>query len=94
MFSVHRPHRPQQVLEAASLLSSECPIHQQSHSMELWQEFWKAFNWRLFMFGLLVPVSDVSWQISTHPVLVSHSSLALFMTHLLETFFFPPIFLL
>lgn len=42
------------------------------------------------MFGLLVPVSDVSWQISTHPVLVSHSSLALFMTHLLETFFFSP----
>lgn len=43
------------------------------------------------MFGLLVPVSDVSWQISTHPVLVSHSSLALFMTHLLETFFSPHI---
>lgn len=39
------------------------------------------------MFGLLVPVSDVTWQASTHPVLVSHSSLALFISHLLETFF-------
>lgn len=48
---------------------------------------WKAFNQRLFMFGLLVPVSDVTWQISTHPVLISHSSLALFISRLLETFF-------
>lgn len=89
LFSINSPHHPQQTTEAASLLSSECPVHQQSHSMEVWQEFWKAFNRRLFMFGLLVPVSDVTWQISTHPALLSHSSLALCMSHLLETFLCP-----
>lgn len=39
------------------------------------------------MFGLLFPVSDVTWQISAHPVLIHHSSLALFICHLLKTFF-------
>ena len=38
------------------------------------------------MFGLLVPVSDVTWQVSTHPVHLSHSSLALFINHFLEIF--------
>lgn len=38
------------------------------------------------MFGSLVPVSDVTWQVSTHPVLLSHSSLALFINHCLEIF--------
>lgn len=86
LLSVNCLCSPQQTAGVASLLSSECLIHQQSHSMEVWQEFWKAFNWRLFMFGLLVPVSDVTWQVSTHPVLLSHSSLALFVNHFLEIF--------
>lgn len=55
--------------------------------MEVWQDFWKDFNPRLFMFGLLVPVSDVTWQVPLRPVLVSHSSLELFISHLLRTFF-------
>lgn len=29
--------------------------------------FLESLSWRLFMFGLLVPVSDVTWQVSTHP---------------------------
>lgn len=51
----------------SKLFIQRMPIHQQSHSMEPWQDFWKLFNWRLFMFGLLVPVSDVTWQVSTQP---------------------------
>ena len=75
LLSVNCLCSPQQTAGVASLLSSECLIHQQSHSMEVWQEFWKAFNWRLFMFGLLVPVSDVTWQVSTHPPPAAGSSL-------------------
>lgn len=40
-----------------------------------------------YLFGLLVLVSDVTWHVSPHPVLVSHNSLALFISHLLETVF-------
>lgn len=54
--------------------------------MLVWQDFWKALTGD-YLFGLLVPVSDVTGQASTHPVPVSHSSLALSISHLLETFF-------
>lgn len=43
--------------------------------------FGEAFNRGLFTFGLLVPVGDVTWQTSTLPVPISHSSLAFFISH-------------
>lgn len=45
----------------------QCPIHQQSHSMEAWQEFGKPLAGDYFMFGLLVPASNVTWQVSAQP---------------------------
>jgi hypothetical protein len=48
-----------------------CPNHQQSHSMEAWREFGKPLAGDYFMFGLLVPVSDVTWQVSTQPCSIS-----------------------
>lgn len=45
----------------------QCPIHQQSHSMEAWQEFGKPLAGDYFMFGLLVHASDVTWQVSAQP---------------------------
>lgn len=45
----------------------QCPIHQQSHSMEAWREFGKPLAGDYFMFGLLVPASNVTWQVSTQP---------------------------
>lgn len=62
--------------------TQRCPHYQQSHSMEAWRMCGKPLAGDYFMFGFLVPASDMTWWLS--PFSIGHSSLALCTCHLLS----------